>query len=166
MIEGRKQDGISGRCRKYSKSFGRSSSAATQTLSPDLVPSSSAKGKGEARATGGDMEVDGEGGVSNRADLSNNPMAEDEGNLYDDNYTGSDSELSDGNSSGDGDGSDSNAGDSEGENSDTDGEGAGEESRPEAEFEEVENVEEGAWIRNTIHCCDLRRCRSGLVRRC
>ena len=144
MIEGRDQDGISGRCRKYSKSFGRSSPAATQTLSPDLVPSTSAKGKGKAHATDEEMEVDGEGGVSNRADLSNNPMVEDAGNLYDDNYTGSDSELSNGSSSEDGDGSGSNAGDSEGENSETDGGGAGEESRPEAEFEEVEDVGEGA----------------------
>ena len=154
MIEGRKQDGISGRCRKYSKSFGRSSSAATQTLSPDLVQSSSAKGKSKACATNEDVEVDGEGGVSNRADLSNSPMTEDEGNLYDDNSTGSDSELSNGSSSEDGDGSDSNAGDSE---------------RIQTQMARVQvrNLDQKQslkrsrmlknkrWSQNTIHCCDL-----------
>ena len=145
MIDGKEQDGISEWCRKYSKSFGRSSSTANQTPGSDLVPSSSAKGKGKARATDEDMEVDGKGGISNRADLSNNPMAEDEGDLDDDNYTGSNSEVSDGSDSEDDDDSDGSAGGSEGEDSDdTDGEGAGEESRPEPESEEVEDVEEGA----------------------
>ena len=161
MIDGKEQDGISEWCRKYSKSFGRSSPAATQTLGSDLVPSSSAKGKGKARATEEDMEVDGEDGISNRADLSNNPIAKDEGDLDDDNYTGSGSELSDGNDSEDGDGSNGSAGDSKGEDSDdTDGEGAGKESRPEPDSEEER------WIRNTIRCCDLERCRRWSARQC
>ena len=40
------------------QSFGRSSPAATQTLSSDLVPLRSAKGEGKACATDEDMEVE------------------------------------------------------------------------------------------------------------
>jgi hypothetical protein len=146
MIEGKEQEGISEWCRKYSKHFGRPSTTAVSTAktpASTLAPSSSAKGKGKARATDEDMEVDSEGGT-HRFDLSNNPMAEDEGDLDDDNYTGSDSEVSedsDSEDSGDGDGS---AEDSEGEDSDADGEGEGEESRPEPESEEAEDIDEGS----------------------
>ena len=137
-IEGKEQEGISEWCRKYSKNFGKSSStAATATVS-----GSSAKGKGKARATDEDMEVDGEGGSSSHVDLSNNPMAEDEGDLDDDNYTGSDSELSEDSGSEGSDGSDDSAEDSEGEDSDAEGEGEGEESRPEPESDDVEDVDE------------------------
>ena len=133
MIEGKEQEGISEWCRKYSKNFGRSKTEAS-------IPSSSAKGKGKARATGEDMDVDGEGESSSHVDLSNNPMAEDEGDLDDDDYTGSDSEQSDDSDSGDNDGSDGSAEASEGE--DSYAEGVGEESRPEPESEEVEDVDE------------------------
>ena len=145
MIEGKEQEGISEWCRKYSKSFGRSPPTAASTDKPpasSLVPSSSAKGKGKARATDEDMEVDGEGGTSSHADLSNNPMAEDEGDLDDDNYTGSDSDLSDGSDSEDDDGGGDSAGSSEGEDTDAEGEGEGEESRPEPESEEDEDIDE------------------------
>ena len=146
MVEGKEQEGISGWCRKYSKNFGGSSLAGTSTSKTSTSspgPSPSAKGKGKARATDDDMEVDGEGGTAKRLDLSNNPMAEDEGDLDDDNYTDSDSELSDDNDSEDNEGSDDSVGDS-GEDSDEEGEGEveGEESRPEPESEEFEDDEE------------------------
>ncbi|KAF9789565.1 hypothetical protein BJ322DRAFT_1105422 [Thelephora terrestris] len=125
-IEGKEQDGISEWCRKYSKSFGRSSlTAASTTKNLSSVPgqSSSANGKGKARATDDDMEVDGEGGTTDRVDLANNPMAEDEGDLDDDDFTGSDSELSDGSDSEGSDDSDGSADGSEAVDSDADGEG-------------------------------------------
>jgi len=139
MIEGKEQEGISEWCRKYSKNFGGSSLTATsvaQTSTSAPAPPS-VKGKGKARATDDDMEVD-EGGTTNRLDILNNPMAEDEGDLDDDNYTGSDSEVSDGSDSEDKDDSDGSADDSEG---DSDVEGEGEESRPEPESEEDEEGE-------------------------
>ena len=142
MIEGKEQDGISEWCRKYSKNFGRpSSTAASTTRTPGSAPapSASAKGKGKARATDDDMEIDGEGGVPNHLDLSNNPMAEDEGDVDDDNYTGSDSESSDGSDSEDNGGDDDSAEES-GEDSERDAEG--EESRPEPESEDVEDEDE------------------------
>ena len=141
MIEGKEQEGISEWCRKYSKNFGGSSLAAastTQIPSSAPAPSPSVKGKGKARATNDDMEVDGEDGTTNRLDLSSNPMAEDEGDLDDDNYTGSDSEVSDGSDEEDNDGSDGSI-DASGGDSDTEGEG--EESRPEPESEEDEDEE-------------------------
>ncbi|KAF9649284.1 hypothetical protein BDM02DRAFT_3260491 [Thelephora ganbajun] len=148
MIEGKEQEGISEWCRKYSKNFGGSSLAAvstTRTPASDPTPSSSVKGKGKARATDENMEVDGGGGTTNQLDLSNNPMAEDEGDLDDDNYTGSDSESSDGSDSEDNDGSDGGVNGSE-ESSDTEGGGEGEGSRsepePEPESEEVEGDQE------------------------
>jgi len=147
VIEVKEQEGISDWCRKHSKNFGRPSSTAaslaTQTPASTAMPSSSAKGKGKARATDEDMEVDGEGGTSSRIDLSNNPMAEEEGDLDDDNYHGSDSEsLSDGSDAEDSDGS---ADSPEGEDSDVDEEGEreGDGSRLESESDEVEDVDEG-----------------------
>lgn len=144
MIEGKEQEGISEWCRKYSKNFGGHSLVATPTPTSAPAPSKSSKGKGKARATDDDMEVDGEGGTRSKADLSSNPMAEDEGDLDDDNYTGSGSELSDGSDSEDNGGSDGSVGDSGGEEDaegeeDVEGE---EESRPEPESEEVEDDEE------------------------
>ena len=146
MIEGKEQDGISEWCRKYSKKFGVSSHSATSTArtpgSPP-GPSISAKGKGKARATDGDMEVDGEGDPSKHLDLANNPMAEDEGDLDDDNYTGSDSESSEGGDSEDDDGSNDSA-DGSATDSGTEGEGGGEgeESQPEPESEDLEDDQE------------------------
>ena len=141
MIEGKEQDGISEWCRKYSKNFGRTSTAAstTKTSASAPAPSASAKGKGKARATDEDMEVDEEGG--DHLDLSNNPMAEDEGDVDDDNYTATDSEVSDDSDSEDKGGSDDSAEESE-EGSDGEGEGEDEESRPEPESEDVEDEEE------------------------
>lgn len=151
-IEGKEQDGISEWCRKYSKNFGGSSLTATSTAKTSAsapAPSVSVKGKGKARATDDDMEVDGEGGSAKPSDLLNNPLAEDEGDLDDDNFTDSDSELSDGSDSEDGKGSDDSAGDSGGdsdsdadEEEDGEGEMEGEESRPEPESEEIEDGEE------------------------
>ena len=139
MIEGKEQEGISDWCRKYSKDFGRSSSTAASTTKSSA--SAAAKGKGKARATDDDMEIDGEGEPANRLDLSNNPMAEDEGDVDDDNYTGSDSEVSNDSGSEDQGGSDDSAEES-GEGSDEEGEGEGEESRPEPESEDVEDEED------------------------
>ena len=139
MIEGKEQEGISEWCRKYSKNFGGSSLAATSTAKTSTsapAPSPHTKGKGKARATDDDMEVDGEDATTNNLDLSNNPMAEDEGDLDDDNYTGSDSELSDGSDSEDNQGNDDSAEES-GEDSEADAEG--DESRPEPESEDLEN---------------------------
>ena len=150
MIEGKEQDGISEWCRKYSRNFGGSSLAATSSPASAPAPSRSSKGKGKARATDDDMEIDGEGGTTNKLDLVSNPMAEDEGDLDDDNFTDSDSELSDGSDSEDNEGGDGSA-DGSGEDSDAEGEeegeegegeGEGEESRPEPESEEVEDDEE------------------------
>ena len=144
MIEGKEQEGISDWCRKYSKNFGRSSSTAastTRTSASAPAPSASAKGKGKARATDDDMEVDGEGEAIGHLDLSNNPMAEDEGDVDDDNYTTSDSGVSDDSDSEDKGGSDDSAEES-GEGSDGEGEGEDEESRPEPESEDVEDEEE------------------------
>ena len=145
MIEGKEQEGISEWCRKYSKKFGGSSltaASAAKTSASAPTPSAFVKGKGKARATDDDMEVDGEGGTTKQLDLVNNPMAEDEGDLDDDNFTGSDSELSDGSDSEDNGDSDDSAGDSE-EDSDAEGEGEGEvegeESRPEPESEDFED---------------------------
>lgn len=141
MIEGKEQEGISEWCRKYSKTFGRPSRTTTTTgTSSAPAPSSSAKGKGKARATDDDMEVDGEGGTSSHADLSNNPMAEDEGDLDDDNFTASDSALSDGSDSEDSEDNDRGADDSGGEDSGTDDDGEG--SRLGTESEDVEDVDE------------------------
>ena len=140
MIEGKEQEGISEWCRKYSKSFGKSSRTATSTTkssSSAPTPSSSANGKGKARASDDDMEIDGEGGPSDHVDLTNNPMAEDEGDLDDDNFTGSDSELSDGSDSDGSDDGDGSADGSEAEDSDADAEG-----EPEGESEEVEELDE------------------------
>ena len=145
MIEGKEQDGISEWCRKYSKNFGVSSlTAASTAKTPASAPAPSAsakgKGKGKARATDEDMEVDGEDKAANNLDLSNNPMAEDEGDVDDDNYTDSDSELSDGSDSEDKDVSDDSAAEySEGSDSDAEGEGVGDESRREPESEDVED---------------------------
>ena len=141
MIEGKEQEGISEWCRRYSKNFGVSSVAATSTTKTPAAaptPSRSTRGKGKARATDDDMEVDGEGEVIGRLDLSNNPMAEDEGDVDDDNYTGSDSESSDDNDSEDNDGSDDTAKESE----DSDADAEGDESRPEPESEDVEDDQE------------------------
>ena len=141
MIEGKEQEGISEWCRRYSKNFGVSSAAATSTTKTPATaptPSRSARGKGKARATDDDMEVDGEGGATNHLDLSNNPMAEDEGDVDDDNYTGSDSESSDDNDSENNDGSDDTAE----ESGDSDADAEGDESRPEPESEDVEDVED------------------------
>ena len=142
MIDGKEQEGISEWCRKYSKTFGRPSRIASTTAqtSSAPAPSSSAKGKGKARATGDDMEVDGEGETSGHADLSNNPMAEDEGDLDDDNFTASDSELSDGSDSEASEDNDRGADHSGGEDSDAEDEGEG--SRLETESEGVEDVDE------------------------
>ena len=140
MIEGKEQEGISEWCRKYSKNFGVSSRAAastTKTPASALAPSTSAKGKGKARATDDDMEVDGEDGATKNIDLANNPMAEDEGDVDDDNYTDSDSELSDGSDSEDKQGSDDSAAE-DSEDSDAEGEMEGDESRPEPESEDAE----------------------------
>ena len=134
MIEGKEQDGISEWCRKYSKKFGVSSSRnATSTARTSVSPpgpSISSKGKGKARATDDDMEVD---GPSKHLDLVNNPMAEDEGDLDDDNYTGSDSESSDG-----GDSEDDEGGDDSADGSATDSGSEGEGSQQELESEDVE----------------------------
>ena len=141
MIEGKEQEGISEWCRKYSKNFGVSSAAATSTTKTPAAaptPSRSTRGKGKGRATDDDMEVDGEGGATNHLDLSNNPMAEDEGDVDDDNYTGSDSESSDDNDSENNDGSDDTAE----ESGDSDADAEGDESRPEPESEDVEDVED------------------------
>lgn len=144
MIEGKEQDGISEWCRRYSKNFGRSSLTAASSASAP-TPSSSAKGKGKARATDDDMEVDGEGGATKILDLSNNPMAEDEGDVDDDNYTESDSELSDGSDSEDKGGGEDSADDSGGDSDaegEVDSEVDGEGSRPEPESEDVEDDRE------------------------
>jgi len=144
MIEGKEQEGISEWCRRYSKDFGvpsHTSSSATQTPASAPVPKPSAKGKGKARATDDDMEVDGEGGATKQPDLSNNPMAEDEGDLDDDNYTNSDSELSDGSDSEAKDASDGSA-DESGGDTDAEGEVDEDESRPEPESEDVEDDHE------------------------
>ena len=145
MIEGKEQDGISEWCRKYSKNFGVSSlTAASTAKTPASAPAPSAsakgKGKGKARATDEDMEVDGEDEAANNLDLSNNPMAEDEGDVDDDNYTDSDSELSDGSDSEDKDVSDDSAAEDSGDSdSDAEGEEVGDESRREPESEDVED---------------------------
>jgi hypothetical protein len=142
MIEGKEQEGISDWCRKYSKHFGGpslSAASGTKASVPAPAPSKSAHGKGKARATDEDMEVDGEGEPTGHLDLSNNPMAEDEGDLDDDNYIGSDSESSDGGESEGGGGSDDGA-DGSGEGSDADAEG--DESRPEPESEDFEEDHE------------------------
>jgi len=144
MIEGKEQEGISEWCRRYSKDFGvpsNASSSATQTPASAPVPKPSAKGKGKARATDDDMEIDGEGGATKQPDLSNNPMAEDEGDLDDDNYTNSDSELSDGSDSEAKDASDGSA-DESGGDTDAEGEVDEDESRPEPESEDVEDDHE------------------------
>ena len=145
MIEGKEQDGISEWCRKYSKNFGGSSLTAASTARASAstpTPSASVKGKGKARATDDDMEVDEEGRTAKRLDLSNNPMAEDEGDLDDDDFTGSDSGLSDGSDSEDDEGSRDSAGDS-GEGSDEEEEGEEEESRPEPEPESEDFEDDG-----------------------
>ena len=99
-------------CKEYSRNFGGpslSTASATKTSVPAPPPSKSIQGKGGARATDEDMEIDGEGEPTGHLDLLNNPMAEDEGDLDDDNYTGPDSELSDGGESEGGGGSDDGA---------------------------------------------------------
>jgi hypothetical protein len=145
MIEGKEQDGIAEWCRRYSKTFGKRTASTSRTPTSTPALPSSAKGKGKARATDDDMEVDGEGGATNQVDLANNPMAEDEGDLDDDDFTNSDSELSDGSDSEEGGGSDESAGGSEDGDSDEEGEGEGEESRPEPESEEVEDFDEESF---------------------